>query len=400
MMTSSVNNIAETAWWIIKPRNYLKLLLPRILYHSIVLATYIFWFVVGCFILRKTDRAIKAVSYVKTYGDTVALSTIEESDVFKELLHTIDTEFTKPPAILLLNQYALNMTFNFLCNTKTLKGVHERLIFVTLDQKAHDVLNEYWPEVRQLYWPTPSLYKPFSFAEGPYQQIYLLRANLAVSLLKNGKSFWMMQQDTFWRKNLFELELENDMSFDALFDQIGDDGNSQRAEWVNGANFFVRANNGTLKFFQRVADKLAHWYTPDMGIMIHQCHTWGNPKCAFIPHKIAHSWEWMYTKQENPPYIIQLDCETDGGTKLMQLAKYGFHFTKEDGRTCDYEAVEKIREKMGKGKIEVHRAKLSWGRLQFKVYWWIVDYILMTPVIGPLLKPYLPLLGFILMITL
>ena len=88
-----------------------------------------------------------------------------------------------------------------------------------------------------------------------------------------------------------------------------------------------------------------------MGIMIHQCHTWGTVKCAYIPHKfvmteitnrvlsrIAHSWEWMYTDQKDPPYIIQLDCETDGGSKLMQLGKFGFHFTNRDG-SCDEEKV-------------------------------------------------------------
>lgn len=53
----------------------------------------------------------------------------------------------------------------------------------------------------------------------------------------------------------------------------------------SGANFFVRASNRTLEFFERVSAKLAHWYTPDMGIMIHQCHTWPSVKCAYMPHK-------------------------------------------------------------------------------------------------------------------
>ena len=44
----------------------------------------------------------------------------------------------------------------------------------------------------------------------------------------------MMQQDTFWRESLFDKNLEDDPSFDALFDQIGDDEDSLRAEWVNG----------------------------------------------------------------------------------------------------------------------------------------------------------------------
>lgn len=54
---------------------------------------------------------------------------------------------------------------------------------------------------------------------------------------------------------------------------------------ILGANFYIHANNYTLKFFEAVVEKLAHWYTPDMGIMIHQCHTWNRPKCTYIPHK-------------------------------------------------------------------------------------------------------------------
>ncbi|VDM69084.1 unnamed protein product, partial [Strongylus vulgaris] len=105
-----------------------------------------------------------------------------------------------------------------------------------------------------------------------------------------------------------------------------------------GANFFIRANNDTIKFFERLSDKLAHWYTPDMGVMIHQCHTWGRPRCAYFPYELAHSWEWMYSEQKNPPYIMQLDCETDGGSKLMQLGKFGFQFIDSNG-TCDHEKV-------------------------------------------------------------
>ncbi|ETN71920.1 hypothetical protein NECAME_19109, partial [Necator americanus] len=113
---------------------------------------------------------------------------------------------------------------------------------------------------------------------------------------------------------------------------------------------------------------------------------------------LAHSWEWMYSEQKNPPYIMQLDCETDGGSKLMQLGKFGFQFVDRNG-TCDHEKVRLARERMEAGKIEVRRNFPSWGRLQFKAYWCIVEYILWTPYIGPLLKPYLPLVGYILMIT-
>uniref|UniRef100_A0A1I7XEF7 Nucleotid_trans domain-containing protein n=1 Tax=Heterorhabditis bacteriophora TaxID=37862 RepID=A0A1I7XEF7_HETBA len=270
-----------------------------------VILFYSFWFLFGILVLRKTQNAIAAVRYVKSHGESVSQRLIEQSREFDDLIRMLDEEFTKPPAFLLLNQYALNMSYNFLCNTGSLPGVHERLIFVTLDTVARDQLKKDWPQIRQFHWPTPSLY-----------------------------SFWMMQQDTFWRKNLFDLGFEDDMSFDALFDQIGVDENSMRAEWVNGANFFIRANNDTLMFFERLSDKLAHWYTPDMGFLF-------NSKFYLFNFKIAHSWEWMYTAQKNPPYIMQLDCETDGGSKLMQLGKFGFHFVDSNG-TCDYEKIRNV----------------------------------------------------------
>ncbi|ETN71673.1 hypothetical protein NECAME_19232 [Necator americanus] len=55
------------------------------------------------------------------------------------------------------------MTYNFLCNTASLPGVHERLIFVTLDTVARDELRRAWPNIRQFHWPTPSLYMWSSF---------------------------------------------------------------------------------------------------------------------------------------------------------------------------------------------------------------------------------------------
>ncbi|KIH53261.1 hypothetical protein ANCDUO_16615, partial [Ancylostoma duodenale] len=130
----------------------------KILFKIPVILFYTFWFIFGILVLRKTQNAIAAVRYVKRHGHTVAQEIIENSREFDDLIHMLDEEFTKPPAFLLLNQYALNMTYNFLCNTASLPGVHERLIFVTLDTVARDELRKTWPNIRQFHWPTPSLY--------------------------------------------------------------------------------------------------------------------------------------------------------------------------------------------------------------------------------------------------
>ena len=126
---------------------------------------YLFLLLFGLLILRKTQNCLKSVDYVKAHSHTVSEEAVAKSAQFSKLLTALNTEFSKPPAIFLLNQYALNMTFNFLCSTRDLQGVHQRTIFLTLDSVAHDVLLEYWPHVKQIYWPVPSLYVSLFFSK-------------------------------------------------------------------------------------------------------------------------------------------------------------------------------------------------------------------------------------------
>lgn len=130
------------------PSTYARKIFPSRFYRGCCTASAIFWFVIGVLVIRKTERATTAVKYIKTHSHTVALDTIERSEAFSNLIHVLNTEFERPPAIFLLNQYALNMTFNFLCNTEQYLGAHDRFIFVTLDSVAKETLEKYWPNVR------------------------------------------------------------------------------------------------------------------------------------------------------------------------------------------------------------------------------------------------------------
>lgn len=148
---------------LILPSTLTKQLIPPLLYRLACYGCLFFWFVIGVLILRKTLSATTAVRYIKTHGHTVSLESIESSDAFAQLVTTLDKQFTRPPAFFLLNQYALNMTFNFLCNTQVHPGAHDRFIFVTLDSTARDVLAKQWPQIRQFYWDTPSLHVSYMF---------------------------------------------------------------------------------------------------------------------------------------------------------------------------------------------------------------------------------------------
>ena len=98
---------------------------------------------------------------------------------------------------------------------------------------------------------------------------------------------------------------------------------------------------------------------------------------------------------------MQLDCETDGRTKLQELGKFGFHFLNNDYQsTCNWSSVQNARYLMERGKIETKMTGLSRGRATFTVYWKITDFLLSVPIFGDLLKPYLPMLGYFCLITL
>lgn len=100
----------------------------------------------------------------------------------------------EPTMILILNQHALNMTLNWLCNTKDMPGVHERSLIVTLDEEADIHLEAFWPKVKRLHWRVPCLSEPFNYGDGKYQLFYLFRSNLARAFLHFNRPFWMIQQ--------------------------------------------------------------------------------------------------------------------------------------------------------------------------------------------------------------
>lgn len=58
----------------------------------------------------------------------------------------------EPTLVLILNQHALNMTLNWLCNTAAMPNVHRRALIVTLDRESDVTLAAVWPLVRRLHW--------------------------------------------------------------------------------------------------------------------------------------------------------------------------------------------------------------------------------------------------------
>lgn len=77
-----------------------------------------------------------------------------------------DAEFTgriqrfssnEPTLVMFLNKHVLNMTLNWLCNTKHMEGVHERTVMVTLDDESNGNLAQLWPNIARLPFVVPCL---------------------------------------------------------------------------------------------------------------------------------------------------------------------------------------------------------------------------------------------------
>uniref|UniRef100_A0A914UT24 Nucleotide-diphospho-sugar transferase domain-containing protein n=1 Tax=Plectus sambesii TaxID=2011161 RepID=A0A914UT24_9BILA len=179
-----------------------------------------------------------------------------------------------------------------------------------------------------------------------YQLFFLFRANLAAALAKRKLSYWMTQQDTLWRSNLADFNLENRYSnADIIVDRIGNEQMSlyqKRDQWINGATYFVRGGWRSAGFFELLSTKLKRWCAPDSAIMTYLCMT-AQPNgvvCNWIPHSIMSSSDWLFTDRSHPPHFLQID-HLRSDEKMEVFRQSGLNFLGGNNiAVCNRTAVE------------------------------------------------------------
>uniref|UniRef100_A0A915BFC0 Uncharacterized protein n=1 Tax=Parascaris univalens TaxID=6257 RepID=A0A915BFC0_PARUN len=72
-------------------------------------------------------------------------------------LRLIVNGMSDPFGVVMLNSHALDITLNWLCNTKHMRDVHNRTLFFTLDEVARRGLIEFYPTLRIFRWNAPCL---------------------------------------------------------------------------------------------------------------------------------------------------------------------------------------------------------------------------------------------------
>jgi hypothetical protein len=113
------------------------------------------------YLAHKLYRQWSVVSFVQSCESQVSVTSLQSNADWLQLVDRLRAQLVltgEAPAFLLLNEFAIEMTLNWLCNTKHMKRVHERTIIVTLTEQANKLVKQIpWPQNRTLHWPVDCL---------------------------------------------------------------------------------------------------------------------------------------------------------------------------------------------------------------------------------------------------
>ncbi|KAI6191377.1 Nucleotid-trans domain-containing protein [Aphelenchoides bicaudatus] len=202
---------------------------------------FIILFVGALFLNSKFRKSSESLNFLRDATDEFKTDIFAGGPDLDEVLQKV-----RSPAILLLNKHALKITLNFLCNVRQFDGVLERIVVFAFDYHSKVVIRSSFPSVHE---------DTFAAGDGRYQLFQFFRAQLSTYLTKKVESFWMIQADTVWRKNLFEvlgmqfilrsnfklscLDVSN-LQQDLLFDCEGEKG--LLSKMIAGGYFYVRSS--------------------------------------------------------------------------------------------------------------------------------------------------------------
>ncbi|CAI4228505.1 unnamed protein product [Auanema sp. JU1783] len=248
-------------------------------------------------------------------------------DIDRRLFKLIQ-KANEPKAILFANQYALAITLNWLCNVQEF-GILERVVIICLDDITYDSIRKRWPIISVVRWKIEMMEDSFMVGSGRYQMFQLLRSNTISYLIRSEKNFWMVQADTHWSQNLFDVFDVTSAKGDILFDKEGEYG--LLADMIGGGNFYIRSNEKSHEYFLQLSIVLRGLYATDNNIMGSLCaKRFADVDCGEIPYKIIANWRWHLGERQVLPPLLQFDFL--GGKKFDRMKAIGLQFATASGR--------------------------------------------------------------------
>uniref|UniRef100_A0A7E4WBG4 Nucleotid_trans domain-containing protein n=1 Tax=Panagrellus redivivus TaxID=6233 RepID=A0A7E4WBG4_PANRE len=279
---------------------------------------------------RKLACSNDALNFLKE--NAIESTEFEKSNELRLALYS----FSEPPAILLLNKHALNITLNFLCNLQHFSGALDRVLVFAFDAHSHEAVKMSFPKVKSVHYDVPALHQRFSATDGRYQLFQLLRARLCAFLARHFAKtrtvpgFWMIQSDTIWRTDFFNVfKLDSFPDEDMIFDSEGDVG--LLGKMIAGGYFYSKSSIKNAEFFEEIGDTLMDYYVTDNNLMGKLClEEFAGVVCGRLPYSKIVNWRWRRPETLSNPIDLPLFVQFDGGagaeSKFQVMARVGADF--------------------------------------------------------------------------
>lgn len=121
------------------------------------------------------------------HGLTSALKRISQND-------------KKTVMVSVINKGYLNLTYNWLCNTKKW-NIHSQVLFIVFDKETESALKMDWPEVTPIYYGGIDDTSGFSYATVGYARIVLKRVEVMLKMIKHNVTMFLFETDSVWFRN-------------------------------------------------------------------------------------------------------------------------------------------------------------------------------------------------------
>uniref|UniRef100_A0A0K0F236 Nucleotid_trans domain-containing protein n=1 Tax=Strongyloides venezuelensis TaxID=75913 RepID=A0A0K0F236_STRVS len=295
--------------------------------HSIVFC--IIFCLLAYDINRRASIVLKVTDFVEKYGKNMTVKDFDALPEFRDKVKKIGA-----PAIILLNQYALNITLNFLCNVESFNKTKSQILLLAFDDISYNVLSNSFPNIHIYRFYSKPLEEKFKRGEGTYQFFQYFRASLSAYLTTIVDEFWMIQCDTIWRDDLFK-EVENnknlhlDNSYKILLDSESDEGLLKNM--TAGGYFKVKSGKDTYELFKFVKNNLENRLVTDNNMMSQYCYKFitsnkDNGLCKFIPTTLMSNWRLNIDKVKSLPLFLQYDGGAGAEEKFNKFEEIGALF--------------------------------------------------------------------------
>lgn len=246
----------------------------------------------------------------------------------------------KIPYIALVNSGYINLTLNWLCNTRDM-FVHDQVIIVATDDVTYDTLRHLWPTIKIYRHQTKkNLKKNYDYDSKGYRLILLERIQLFLELLYACISFHIFETDAIWLRN--PVPLTNHFSgADIIGSKVYEELNYNNTNEISVNFMFVNATHTAKKTWekmvQEVEDDVKHKY--EQKALDKLCKAkYMKVNCVYYPYReIADGLVYQNSSAKDiakEPYVININWIIGVGRKKDVAIKHGHWFLHQSGTSC------------------------------------------------------------------